>query len=105
MSLKLDRSFAQKVRLDRNLDVNYETKAKRAQFWAKAQRDQARYNEEVVNQSLEQISQGTFKQDSQFAVANIHAATLSSAPPSLPGETTIAGIDSGGAAPPPPPVL
>lgn len=103
-SLKLDRSFAQKVRPDHLGIINYESAAKRAQFWARAQQNLAREEEQILNQSVDQISQGTLKQNSQFAVANVREATLSSAAPSVPGQPTIAGIEAGGVAPPPPSV-
>lgn len=105
MSLKLDRSFAQKVRASTTTGVNYETAAKRAAFWARQQRELAVYEAEVMDASVAGISQGTLKENSQFAVANVRTATLQSAAPALPGETTIAGIESGGIAPPPPPAI
>ena len=105
MSLKLDRSFAQKVRAATTTGVNYETAAKRAAFWARQQRELAAYETQVMDASVGEISQGTPKQNSQFASANIRGATLQSAAPALPGETTIAGIEGGGIAPPPPPAI
>ncbi len=105
MGLKLDRSFAQKVRMDRGNTVNYETAAKRAAFWARQQIELAAYEAQIIDDSLIQISQGTLKENSQFPTANIRAATLRSAAPAFPGETTIAGIEAGGVAPPPPPAI
>jgi cation diffusion facilitator CzcD-associated flavoprotein CzcO len=100
-SLKLDRSYAQKVRTDRAVP-NYESPAKRATFWANRMKALAIYAEEVVNQSLNPISQGTLKQNSQFATANVKLASLNSPPPTLNSQQSLLG--PGGIAPPPPPV-
>ena len=100
-SLHLDRSFAQKVRTDRTLP-NYESPAKRAAFWANRMKALATYDQEVVDQSLNPISQGSLVQNSQFASANIHVADLNSPPPTLDSQQSLLG--PGGIAPPPPPV-
>ncbi len=98
-SLSLDRSFAQKVRTDRTLP-NYETPAKRAAFWAKQQAALAANEQAQMDQSVAQISQGTPKENTQFRTANIRAATLQSAPPTLESQQSLLG--PGGIAPPPP---
>ena len=100
-SLKLDRSYAQKIRTDRG-GATYETAAKRAQFWARQQAALAAQQQQEMDQSLGQISQGTLKQDSAFASANIRAANLNSPPPTLDTQQSLLG--PGGIAPPPPPV-
>jgi hypothetical protein len=99
-SLKLDRSFAQKVRVDRTLP-NYESPAKRATFWANRMKALAVYDQEVIDASLNPISQGSLKQNSQFATANIKLADLNSPPPTLDSQQSLLG--PGGIAPPPPP--
>ncbi len=99
-SLSLDRSFAQKVRTDRTLP-NYESPAKRATFWANRMKALATYDQEVIDQSLNPISQGSLVQNSQFATANVRLASLNSPAPTLDSQQSLLG--PGGIAPPPPP--
>ncbi len=104
MNTPMDRSYAQKIKP--GTAAPFESAAKRAQFWAKQQKELQVEMTQEMDQNLQPISQGSIKQTATpFATANIKAATLQSAAPSLPGETTIAGIESGGVAPPPPPAV
>ena len=96
----MDRSYAQKVRPDRReKGVSYESKTKRAQFWAHIQSQQAA----AVAQSVSMFSSMPPLASVSVASANIHSATLDSAPPAMPGTgISVAGLDSQGFAPPPP---
>lgn len=100
-SLKLDRSYAQKIRTDRT-GMPYESMAKRAQFWAHQQAALAAEQQRIVDESVGQISQGTFKENLTFASANIHSANMNTPPPSMP-DTMQSILGPGGIAPPPPP--
>lgn len=100
-SMKLDRSYAQKVRVDRGNGVNYETLAARTRFWANQQSALAAEQNQQIDQSLAPISQGTLKENSQFASANVRSANLNSPPPTLDSQQSLLG--PGGIAPPPPP--
>jgi hypothetical protein len=102
MGTPMERSFAQKTRVDRN-PLSFESKAQRASFWARQQKMLQQRNEQEMAQNVAEISQGVPHQQTQFGVANIHAATLESALPSNPGQSTIAGLGEGGIVPPPPP--
>ncbi len=97
----LERSFAQKVRADRReKGVSYESKTKRAVFWARIQAQQAA----AVKQSVDFVSSMPPLTSVSLASANIRSATLESAPPAPPGAgISIAGLDQTGFVPPPPP--
>ena len=96
----LERSFAQKVRPDRReKGVAYESKTKRATFWARIQAQQAA----AVKQSVDFVSSMPPLTSVALASANIHSATLSSAPPTPPDSgISVAGLDQTGFVPPPP---
>lgn len=98
-SMKLDRSYAQHVRVDRG-DINYQTLAKRTAFWANQSKALAAEEQQIMDQSVSQISQGTLKQNSSFASANISGANLNSPAPTLESQQSLLG--PGGIAPPPP---
>lgn len=96
----LERSFAQKVRPDRReKGVAYESKTKRAAFWARIQAQQAA----AVKQSVDFVSSMPPLTSVALASANIHSATLDSAAPTLPDSgVSVAGLDQTGFVPPPP---
>ena len=98
---RLDRSYAQKIRTDRRIQgVPYASKAKRARFWANIQDQQA----PQVAQDVAAFSSMAPISEADLAVANIHQATLDSAPPADPGSgLSVAGLGQDGAVPPPPP--
>ena len=101
MMTPLERSTAQKLRVDREL--SYQSEAARAHYWAARQRDVAKEDALVLEQSVAAISQGSVRQQTQFASANISSATLQSASPTLPEEAGVAGVGPNGVIPPPPP--
>lgn len=96
----LERSYAQKIRADRQGNgPSYASKAKRAAFWAGIQAEQAGANQNAIDE----ISSAPPVDSTPLATANIHQATLESAPPSLPGSSiSVAGLDQSGFVPPPP---
>ena len=96
----MERSYAQKARSDRTL--SYESMASRAAFWAKAGKQLQAQQQQEMDQSVAQITQGTPAQNTSFGAANIQSATLESAAPVAPGQATIAGLGEGGIVPPPP---
>jgi hypothetical protein len=106
MRSPLDRSYAQMLRTDRVL--TFESQAARASFWARIQRENAAQLEQTYSDNVAAISQGFPHDQTQFAGANIHLATLDSVPapsqPSMQGQATLAGLGEGGIAPPPPAV-
>jgi hypothetical protein len=96
----LERSYAQKTRVDRvGKGPSYTSKVKRAQFWADIQARQAAQ----IQAELDATSSTIPIKSVNLATANIHQATLDSAPPQLPGSgISVAGLGNDGFVPPPP---
>ncbi len=97
----LERSYAQKIRVDRQgKGPAYASMAKRAAFWRQIQDQQA----QQVQQSLDNFTSNVPLTQVDFAGANIHQSTLQSAAPQDPSNgISVAGIGDGGIVPPPPP--
>jgi hypothetical protein len=104
MNTPMNRSHAQQLRDDRVL--TYASASARASYWAKRQSDLKAQEQAQVDQNVAEISQGAPRSQTQFAGANIEAATLVSAAapnqPSIQAQAAVAGLGPEGIAPPPP---
>lgn len=97
---RLERSYAQKVRADRQgAGPSWESRAKRAAFWAGVQAAQAADQQDALNY----VSSSPPVGETPLATANIRQATIESAAPVPPGYTiSVPGMDQTGLVPPPP---
>ena len=101
----MSRSYAQKLRTDRP-GLAFESASKRAAFWARQQKTLAHDEQIIMEQNVAAISQGSLRLANPIGSANISAATLQGASPTVPGSgVSIPGLSETGVAPPPPPPL
>ena len=92
MESPLDRSYAQKLRTDR--DLSFESATARSRFWA-TQQAQLVQVQQSQEDNLNAISQGTLRQTgTQIQSANIESTTLNSTAPVDPSQAVSTGVSS-----------